>query len=276
MNIKRTLSAVLICALSFSLMACGNKNSSTSTSNSSSEKKSLTVGTSGIFKDILTQSKEDFEKDGYTLNIKVFDDLITPDVALQEGSIDANFYQHEPYLIQFNKNKGGNLSKQGTGVLKYYMGIYSKKIKNLNELKDGATISIPNDASNRSRALKVLQTNKLIKLKDGVETPTKLDITENKKNLNIVEMDVLNLCGSLKDVDCSVINSIIASQQNIDPKSAIGLEAKGESDKYSIIIAVKKDSSNQKLVERLEKSFKSEKVKKYLEEKYKGAIIPLF
>lgn len=275
MNIKKTLSALLILALTFSVTSCGNKQTNSS-EDAGQEKKAITVGTSGILKDILTESKSEFDKDGYTLNIKVFDNLVTPNVALQEGSIDANFYQHEPYLDQFNKSKGTNLVKYGTGVVKYYMGIYSNKIKNINELKDGDTVTIPNDASNRTRALKVLQTNGLIKLKDGVTSPTKLDIVENKKNLNIVEMDVLKLVTSLKDADCAVINSIVASQGNIDPKSALGVEDKTESDKYCIIIALNKDKNNQKLAERLEKSLKSEKVKKFLEEKYKGAVVPLF
>lgn len=275
MKMKKTLSALLIFALSFSLTACGSKQTSGAAS-TGEEKKTLTVGTSGIFKDMLTEAKSEFDKDGYTLNVKVFDNLVTPNVALQEGSIDANFYQHEPYLDQFNKSKGTNLVKYGSGVLKYYMGIYSSKLKNLNELKDGATVTIPNDASNRTRALKVLQTNGLIKLKDGVDSPTKLDIVENKKNINIVEMDVLKLVTSLKDADCSVINSIVASQGNIDPKSTLGVEDKTESDKYCIIVALNNDKNNQKLAERLEKSLKSEKVKKFLEEKYKGAIVPLF
>lgn len=275
MNIKKTLSALLILALSFSVTSCGSKQANSSES-AGQEKKTITVGTSGILKDILAESKSEFDKDGYTLNIKVFDNLVTPNVALQEGSIDANFYQHEPYLDQFNKSKSTNLVKYGTGVVKYYMGIYSNKIKNINELKDGATVTIPNDASNRTRALKVLQTNGLIKLKDGIVSPTKLDIVENKKNLNIVEMDVLKLVTSLKDADCSVINSIVASQGNIDPKSALGVEDKTESDKYCIIVALNKDKNNQKLAERLEKSLKSDKVKKFLEEKYKGAVVPLF
>lgn len=275
MNIKKVLTSLLILALPFSLIGCGN-NTQSSTASTSKDKKSITVGTSGIFKDILAVAKEEYDKDGYTLNVKVFDDLVTPNTALQEGSIDFNVYQHEPYLNQFNKSKGSNLEKYGTGVLKYYMGIYSKKIKNLNELKDGATVSIPNDASNRARALKVLQVNGIIKLKDGAASPTKLDIVENKKNLNIVEMDVVKLVSSLNDADCSVINSIVATQGNVDPKSALGLEEKAESDKYSIIIAAKKGSLDQKSAERLEKALKSEKVKKFLEEKYKGAIIPLF
>lgn len=143
-------------------------------------------------------------------------------------------------------------------------------------MQAGATVSIPNDPSNRSRALKMPQANGLIKLKDGAAMPTKLDIVENKKNLNIVEMDVMKLVSSLDDVDCSTINSVIAVQGNVDPKSAIALEDKAESDKYSIVIAVQKDQKVDKTIARLETALKSDKVKKFLEEKYKGAIVPLF
>ncbi|MBP2626188.1 MAG: metQ2 [Firmicutes bacterium] len=277
MSIKKILSLLLIVVFALTLAGCGNQQKkATETSGNTPEKKTITVGTSPTFKDIFAVVKEEFDKDGNTLNVKIFDDLVIPNTSLQEGSCDVNFYQHEPYLNQFNKNKGTTLVKYGDGVIKYFMGIYSKKIKNINELKDGATVSIPNDPSNRVRALKVLQTNGLIKLKEGVDNPTKLDIVENKKKLNIVEMDVLKLVSSLDDVDCSTINSIIAVQGNVDPKSAIGLEDNKESDKYAIIIAVKKDQNNEKIAAQLEKALKSEKVKVFLEEKYKGAIVPLF
>jgi D-methionine transport system substrate-binding protein len=275
MNFKKILSFILSIVFALTLAGCSDKPK-TAVEITAPEKKNITVGTSPIFKDILTVAKEEFDKEGYILNIKVFDDLVIPNIALQEGSIDVNYYQHEPYLNQFNQNKGTDLVKYGNGIIKYYMGIYSKNLKSINELKDGATISIPNDPSNRGRALQVLQTNGLIKLKEGVAIPTKLDIVENKKNLNIIEMDVLKLVSSLGDVDCSTINSIIAVQGNVDPKSAIGLEDSTESDKYAIVIAVKKDQNNGKTIERFEKALKSDKVKKFLEEKYKGAIVPLF
>lgn len=274
MHIKKTLTSLLILALSFSLIGCGSQQSNSK--DSSNNKKTITVGTSPTIKDIMTVAKKDFDKDGYTLNLKVFDDYVTPDTALQEGSIDFNFYQHEPYMKQFNKSKNTNLTKYGTGVLKYYMGIYSNKIKNINDIKNGATVGIPNDASNRARALKVLQTNGLIKLKKDVPIPTKLDIVENKKNLNIVEMDVMKLVPSLKDVDFAVINSIVAVQGNLNPKSAIAYEDSKESDKYSIIIATKSGQNNNEMGQRLEKSLKSQEVKNFLEKKYKGAVIPLF
>ncbi|WP_371381679.1 MetQ/NlpA family ABC transporter substrate-binding protein [Sporomusa aerivorans] len=272
---KKAMALLLICLLGLSVVGCGNSKSA-DTAASSQEKKSITVGTSPIFKDIVAAAKEDFDKDGYVLNIKVFDDLVTPNIALQEGSIDANVYQHGPYLEQFNQNKGTTLAPYNGGLVKYFMGVFSKKIKNINDLQAGATVSIPNDPSNRSRALKMLQANGLIKLKDGAAMPTKLDIVENKKNLNIVEMDVMKLVSSLDDVDCSTINSVIAVQGNVDPKSAIALEDKAESDKYSIVIAVQKDQKVDKTIARLETALKSDKVKKFLEEKYKGAIVPLF
>lgn len=274
MRISKSVLTALILVFALAMAGCGETKQSAGAATGG--KKEVIVGTSPIFKDILGAAKEEFDQDGYTLNIKVFDDLVTPNIALQEGSVEFNVYQHEPYLNQFNQNKGTNLAKYNSGVVKYFMGVFSKKIKDINELKDGATVSIPNDPSNRARALKMLQTNGLVKLKAGADMPTKLDIIENKKKLNIVEMDVMKLVSSLDDVDCSAINSVIAVQGNVDPKSAIALEDKGESDKYSIIIAVKKDQINEPMAARLDKALKSEKVRKFLEEKYKGAIVPLF
>ena len=274
MSIRKIILTICIAVLAMAVAGCGD--SKQSAGEKASEKKEILVGTSPIFKDVVAAAKEEFDKDGYTLNIKVFDDLVTPNIALQEGSVEFNVYQHEPYLNQFNQNKGTNLAKYSSGVTKYFMGVFSKKIKDIKELRDGATVSIPNDPSNRARALKMLQTNDLVKLKAGVDMPTKLDIIENKKNLNIIEMDVMKLVSSLDDVDCSTINSVIAVQGNVDPKSAIALEDKNESDKYAIIIAVKKDQFNETMAVRLDKALKSEKVRRFLEEKYKGAMVPLF
>ncbi|WP_346356140.1 MetQ/NlpA family ABC transporter substrate-binding protein [Azotosporobacter soli] len=277
MKLLKQSTLFLLTFLLFALLIGGCSNQAKETSPASGqEKKSITVGTSPIFKDILAATKEEFDKDGYTLNVKIFDDLVTPNIALQEGSVDVNYYQHEPYLNQFNQNKGTTLVKYGNGTLKYFMGIFSKEVSKLADLKDGATVAIPNDPSNRVRALKVLQSNSLIKLKDDVASPTKLDITENKKNLQIVEMDIMKLVSSLDDVDAATINSIIAVQGGVDPKTALALEDNGESDKFAIIVAVKKGANNEKSAERLTKALQSDRVKNLLEEKYKGAIVPLF
>ena len=269
---KKVAAILLMLIVAVAFAGCGSAPKSENTP----EKKNIIVGASPILKDILTVAKEEFDKDGYTMELKVFDDLVTPNIALQEGSVDVNFYQHEPYLLQFNQNKGTTLVKYHEGIVKYYMGIFSKKYKNLNDLPNGASVSIPNDPSNRARALKVLQTSGLIKLKEGVALPTKLDIVENKKNLNVIEIDVMKQVTSLDDVDISAINSFVAVQGNLDPKTAIALEDKNESDKFAIVIAVKKNQNNEKYAERLEKALKSERVKQFLETKYKGAVLPLF
>lgn len=276
MSRKKVVLTLLIGILVLLMTGCGDTQKQAETAAPAQEKKTITVGTSPTLKDILLVAKKEFDKDGYTLNVKVFDDYVTPNIALQEGSVEVNFYQHGPYLEQFNQNKGTSIVKYHDGIVKYFMGVFSKKITNINDLQDGATVSIPNDPSNRARALNMLQTNGLVKLKEGVAMPTKLDIVENKKNLNIVEMDVMKLVSSLDDVDCSTINSIIAVQGNVDPKSAIALEDKEESDKYAIVIAIKQGQNNEKYAEQLEKALKSDKVKTFLEEKYKGATVPLF
>lgn len=269
---KRIGTIVLTLILAAAFAGCGNAPAGTTTE----EKKTVVVGASPILKDILTVAMEEFDKDGYSMDLKIFDDLVTPNIALQEGSIDVNFFQHEPYLLQFNQNKGTTLVKYHEGIVKYYMGLFSKKFKNLNDLPEGASVSIPNDPSNRTRALKVLQTHGLIKLKEGVALPTKLDIVENNKKLNIIETDVMKLVSSLDDVDLSAINSFVAVQGNLDPKAALAAEDKSESDKFALIIAIKKDQNNEKYAARLEKALKSERVKQFLETKYKGAVLPLF
>lgn len=253
------------------LVGCSDKQAAVA------DKKEITVGVSPTFKDMAGIIKKEFDKDGYTLNIKVFDDNVLPNVSLQEGSVDINFFQHGIYLEQFNKNKGTNLiAYDSNGVIKYFMGIYSNKIKSLSELKDGDKVSIPNDPSNRARALKMLAGNGLIKLKDGVDIPNKLDIVENSRNLDLVEMDVLKIVPSINDVQAACVNSIIAVQGGIDPKAVLGVEDDKESQRYAIVVAVKKDLGNEKYAEQFTKALKTESFRKFLEEKYKGAIIPLF
>lgn len=269
---NRVAAIVLTLILAIAFAGCGNNPTNTNTP----DKRTVIVGASPILKDILTVAKEEFDQDGYTMDLKIFDDLVTPNIALQEGSVDVNFFQHEPYLQQFNQNKGTTLVKYHEGIIKYYMGLFSRKITNLNDLTNGASVSIPNDPSNRTRALKLLQSAGLIKLKEGVALPTKLDIVENSKSLNIIETDVMKLVSSLDDVDLSAINSFVAAQGNVDPKTAIAVEDKSESDKFALVIAVKKDQNNEKYAERLEKALKSERVRQFLETKYKGAVLPLF
>lgn len=257
--------------LAVGLAGCG------STQTATSEKKEITVAVSPIFKDMANVIKKEFDKDGYVLHVKVFDDNVLPNVALQEGSVDINFFQHGIHLNQFNRNKGTDLAAYDEkGVITYFMGIFSKKVKSLHDIKEGDKVSIPNDPSNRGRALKMLASNGLITLKEGVEIPTKLDIIENPKNLDLIEMDVLKIVPYINDVQFGCVNSIIAVQGGLDPESALGLEDEKESQRYAIVVAVKKEQGSEKYAERFTKALETDAFKKFLKEKYSGAIVPLF
>ena len=154
------------------------------------------------------------------------------------------------------------------------MGVYSKKIKKLDELKDGATIAIPNDPTNGARALKVLQASGVIKLKDG-DLISKLDITENKKNIKITELEAPQLPRVLNDVDAAVINTNYAIPAGLNPtKDAIAIESKDSP--YANVIAVRTKDKDQEFVKALSKAVNSPEVKKYIEDKYKGSIVPAF
>lgn len=262
--------------LALLLIGCAGKPQSTTATSSTPEKKTYTVGTTALFKDILVAAQPEFEKSGNKLNIKVFDDAITPNVALKEGSIDATFHQNEPYLNKYNEEKGTDLVKYGNGLVTTFYGAYSNKIKSLDELKNGAKVAVPNDASNETRALKLLESKGLIKLKTGVTTATKLDIIENPKNLDIIEMNGWSIIQSLTDVDCGVTSSSVAVKGKIDPKSAIATDDSMKTGKYALILVVNKENANNSLAKLLEESIRTETVKKALTEKYNGAIVPLF
>lgn len=264
---------ILVSLILITVAAVGCGSSSTKSS-STADKKTIVIGASAVpHAEILEQVKPILAKEGYTLKIKVFNDYVIPNTSLQDGELDANFFQHVPYLNTFNKEKHTDL----TYTVKVHiepMGVYSKKIKNLNGLKDGAEIAIPNDPTNGARALRVLENAGLIKLKSG-DNVTKLDITENKKNLKFKEMDAAQLPRTLDDVDAAVINANYALQANLNPtKDALALEAKNSP--YANVIAVKKGNENKPYIKALDKAITSPEIKKFIEEKYKGSIIPAF
>ncbi|KJR46025.1 Methionine ABC transporter substrate-binding protein [Desulfosporosinus sp. I2] len=275
-EIKKIILLMLSIVLVLSFTGCSGKAVTKQTdSKSTNEKKVIIAGTSVLFEAPLRAAQKDFENlSGYKLEIKVFDDAVVTDMALAEGSIDVNFYQHEPYLNAFNKSKGTNLVRYGKKVLASDYGLYSDKIKSLDELKDGFKMSIPNDASNRGIALKFLQKTGFIKLKEGVAFPTLIDIIENKRNIKFVEMDRLSLVNSLCDVDVSAMPSIYMFQAGKDPKTAI--ISGYNSDELGIIIVLREDKKDVEWAKYLEKALTNENSRKFIEEKYKGAVVPLF
>lgn len=267
---KKLLTYILIGILLISFGGCAKKESAINSNN----KKVIKVGASAVpHSEILNEVKEDLAKEGYTLEVVIFSDYVLPNTALNEGQLDANFFQHVPYLEEFNKNKGTNLVWT-TKVHIEPLGIYSKKIKSLNDLKSGATITIPNDPTNGSRALKLLEKSGLIKL-DSEGLVNKQNIKENSKNLNIKEIDAPQLPRTLEDSEIAVINTNYAISAGLNPvKDALILEDKDSP--YANVIAVKKGNENEPWVKALDKALTSEKVKKFISEKYNNSVMPAF
>lgn len=223
---------------------------------------------------MLEQVKETLAKEGITLEIKEFTDYVTPNKSLDDGSLDANFFQHKPYLDSFNKEHKTNLVSVA-GIHLEPMGVYSKNIKSLDELKEGDLISLPNDPSNGARALRILEANGLIKLQEGVELPSVQDITENPKNLKFKEMDAPQLARALSDVSASVINTNFALLAGLSPlNDAIALESKDSP--YTNIVAVKGGNEKDARIQKLIHSLQSEEMRQFILDQYKGAILPSF
>ena len=226
--------------------------------------------------ELLEQIKPDLEKEGIKLEIVEFNDYVQPNIALNDKELDANFFQHEPYLNDFIKEHKDVKLKNAGGVHVEPMGVYSKKIKDLKELADGATVSIPNDPTNGGRALLLLQKAELLKLKDGAnETATVQDIADNPKNLKIQEVEAAQLPRTLEDVDISIINTNFAMNADLNPmKDALFIEDK--TSPYVNIIAVRDGDENREDIKKLVNALHSDNIKKFIEDKYKGAIVPAF
>ena len=236
----------------------------------------LTVAATAVpHAEILEFVKPSLAKDGVDLKVKVFTDYIQPNVQVAEKRLDANFFQHQPYLDEFNKGKGTNLVSVA-GVHLEPLGAYSSKYKKLDEIPSGANVVIPNDATNGGRALALLQSAKLLKLKDGVGiSGTPSDIVENPKNFSIIEIEAALLPRSLDDVAISVINSNFAMEAKLNPvKDSLFTEPKDSP--YANIIAIRKGDENRPELQKLAKALTSPEVKKFIEEKYKGAVVPAF
>lgn len=224
---------------------------------------------------ILENIKQDLADKGIELEIQQFSDYVVPNTAVEDGDLDANFFQHVPYMDEFNKQQGTHLVSVGSVHLEP-MGLYSKKIKDLKELKEGATISIPNDPTNGGRALLLLEKNGIVKLKDGAGlAATDKDIVENPMNLKITLLDAAQLPRTLEDVDASVINTNFALEADLNPlNDALVIEDKDSP--YANIVAVKEGNEKDERVVALMEALNSEKTKKFIEDEYKGAIIPAF
>lgn len=275
MKKKSILSVVLAGIVTFGLVGCGN---TTNNNTSSKDDKVIKIGvTPKPHKEIVDIAKPLLEKEGYTVEITEFNDYVQPNTSVSEGELDANFFQHMPYLKEQNESKGLKLVSVGAVHLEP-MGLYSHKIKSLDELKDGATIAVPNDPSNEARALKLLASKGIIKVAEG-ELVTPKDITENPKNLKFSELEAAAVPRAIDDVDAAIINGNYAIEAKFNPtKDAIIIEDKNSeaAKPYANIIVVKEGNENKDKIKALVKAMTSPEVKEFIEKEYNGAVIPVF
>lgn len=264
---KIILGILSIMASALMLTGCGDDTKSSN----------LKVGATAVpHAEILEAVRPVLEREGIKLEIIEFNDYVQPNLSLNDKELDANFFQHKPYLDNFIEEHKECKLKSATGIHIEPMGIYSHKIKKFDELQEGAIIAIPSDPTNGGRALLLLEKQGVIKLKEGVkEKATVQDITENKKRVIIREIEAAQLPRTLEDVDAAVINSNFAMQVDLVPtRDAIAIE--GNDSPYVNIIAVREGDETRKEILSLIKAVKSDEVKKFIEEKYKGAVVPAF
>lgn len=225
--------------------------------------------------ELLEFVKPALAKEGVELDIKVFTDYVQPNVQVADGQLDANFFQHKPYLDSFNSERKTNLVSVGLVHVEPF-GAYSSKIKSVDELKDGAQVALPNDPSNGARALLLLQKQGLIKLKDPSNIlATARDIAENPKNLRFRELEAATLPRVLPDVDMALINTNYALEAGLNPvNDALFIE--GEDSPYANLVAANADRKDDVAIQKLVKALQTDEVRAFIQEKYKGSIVPAF
>ena len=249
------------------------------TTASSGELQKIVVGASPApHAEILKAANDVLKEKGYELEIKEYVDYIQPNLALESGDLDANYFQHKPYLDTFNEENGTHLVS--AGAIHYEpFGIYAGKSDSLDELADGAEVLVPNDVTNEARALLLLQDQGLLTLKeDAGLTATINDITENPKNLDIVELEAAQLPRSLQDADIAVINGNYAIEAGLKVTDALAVESSDSlaAQTYGNVVAVREGDEESDKTKALMEVLTSDDIKEFIETKYDGAVVPLF
>ncbi len=292
MNIKKFAALILALALVFSLGACSSKPATSGTDITPvdppadiPEVDSDLAGT--VIKvaatpvphaEILAVAAEVLAEQGITLEVIEFTDYVQPCMVTETGEVDANYFAHLPYIDGFNEENGTHLVSVA-GIHYEPLGLYAGKTASLEELSDGAKIAVPNDGSNEARALMLLEAQGLITLKeDSGFTATKLDIVDNPKNLEIVEMEAAQLPRTLSDVDMAVINGNYAIEAGLLISEALATEDAGSesAQTYTNIVVVKEGNEENPAILALVEALQSAKVKSFIEEKYQGAVVATF
>ncbi|QTN42386.1 MetQ/NlpA family ABC transporter substrate-binding protein [Marinobacter salsuginis] len=225
--------------------------------------------------EILEFVKSQLADQGVELDVKVFTDYIQPNIQVDQERMDANFFQHQPYLDEFNEGRGTNLVTV-TGVHVEPFGAYSSKIDSLDELEEGAVVAIPNDPTNGGRALLLLQKAGVITLKDESKiTATPRDIAENPKDLDFKELEAATLPRILNQVDLALINTNYALEAGLNP-SEDALVIEGSESPYVNILVARPDNKDSEAMQKLAEALKSDAVRDFIMEKYEGAVVPAF
>ena len=228
--------------------------------------------------EILNAAADLLKEGGFDLQVKEYTDYVQPNLALDSGDLDANYFQHKPYLDNFIAERGVKLVS--AGAIHYEpFGIYAGKSDDLSNIKDGAKIAVPNDVTNEARALLLLADNGIITLKDNTDIKaTKQDITENPKNVEIIETEAAQIPRSLQDVDFGVINGNYALEAGLKVSDALAVEDKDSvaAKTYANVIAVREGDENSDKTQALMKALTSDTVKKFIEDTYEGAVVPIF
>ncbi|KAF4406168.1 MULTISPECIES: MetQ/NlpA family ABC transporter substrate-binding protein [Streptomyces] len=272
------LSAAVAAAATLGLGACSAPSDAGSGAGSSGGTDApLTVAaTPTPHGDILNYVRDNLAKDaGLELEVREFDDYVLPNTATQSGEVDANFFQHKPYLDDFNEQKGTDIVPVVNVELEP-LGLYSEKLDAVSGLEPGSTVALPDDATNEGRALKLLADNGAIELKDGVGSEATLADIEDDKGLRFKELEAAQIPTRLADVDAAVVNGNYAIGADLKPaKDAIVLE-KAENNPYANFLAVKKGNEDDPRVKKLAKLLNSDPVEKFIQDRFEGSILPAF
>ena len=292
---KKLLSTVLAGALALSLAACGSTASSAASSEAASSEAvsseaaaetndlagtTIKVAASPVpHAEILGVAKDILAEQGITLEIIEYTDYVQPNMVTESGEVDANYFQHTPYLDSFNEENGTHLVS--VGAIHYEpFGLFAGKTATLDELADGAKIAVPNDTTNEARALQLLAAQGIITLKEGAGlTATKNDIAENPHNVDIVEMEAAQLPRTLADVDFAVINGNYAAEAGLNAATdALAVEdASSEAAQtFANILVVKEGNEDNPAIQALLAALQSEQVKNFIDETYSGAVVAIF
>ena len=273
-NIRKLSVLAIALALIFAFTACGGGSS-----DGGGEDKTIKVAASPTpHAEILNSIADNLAEEGWTLEVVEFDDYVQPNVATTEGDVDANYFQHVPYLDQYNDENGTDLVAVGN-VHYEAMGAYKGTKASFDELADGDKIAVPNDVTNEARALQLLAANGVLTLKDGVSLEaSKTDVVDNPKNIEIVELEAATIPASLPDVAIGVINANYALGAGLTTDDAVAYEAEDSeaAETYVNVIVVNKGNEDSEKTKALVAAIQTDEVKDFIAEQFKGAVQPKF